>query len=207
MLKNSYTILFVLIIAITAIGEISAADGTPEAIAKKVESNEKIGILIEKVESNEGIERCRHCGRFIRIGNIHRDAVTIIGKHLEDGLNSRKTVISGGSEQEKYINVYIFRFEERKGGNYSVERPAGVGFHMHFYENGILKRIFVFDEDQKALTDNIFGIGKFFKRGGKWITAEQLSGEGIEKGLDLFIETIPQVSEKDSIMPTEEMLR
>jgi hypothetical protein len=37
------------------------------------------------------------------------------------------------------------------------------------------------------------------------MTAEQLSGEGIEKGLDFFIESLPAVSEKDSMMPTEEM--
>jgi hypothetical protein len=204
MRKNPYISLFALIIMLI-FSTISAADSSPETVAGKAESNEKIGISIEKAESNEGIEQCKHCGRFVKNGNIHRDAVTIVGRQLEEGLNSRRIGISGGKKQDKYINVYIFRFEERKGGNYSVEKPAGVGFHMHLYENSILKQIFVFDEDQKSLTENIFNIGLFFKRGGKWITAEQLSGEGIEKGLEFFIESLPAVSEKDSMMPTEEM--
>jgi hypothetical protein len=43
--------------------------------------------------------------RFIRIGNIHRDAVTIITKHLEDGLNLRKTVIAGAGSRR---NILMF---------------------------------------------------------------------------------------------------
>lgn len=171
MRKYPYTSLLAIIIIFIS-GIILAADNNFEKVSERPEPLEQIGITIEKVGSNEGIERCKHCGRFVRNGIIHRDAVIAVSKQLEEGLSSRKIGISGGKERDKFINVYIFRFEERKGGNYSVEKPAGVGFHMHLYENGAIKQIFVFDEDQKALTDNIFGIGKFFKRGGKWIGSD-----------------------------------
>jgi hypothetical protein len=160
-------------------------------------ADEGIGISVEKVESNEGIGRCKYCGRFIKNGNVHRDALIIVGKQLEEGLYARKIKFSGGKERDQYINVYIYRFEERKGGNYSVEKPAGVGFHMHLFENNTLKQVFIFDEDQQALTDNLLGIGKFFKRGGKWITVEKLSEEGIEKGLDALMEDVSRGAEKD----------
>jgi hypothetical protein len=131
-----------------------------------------------------------------------------VGKQLEEGLYARKIKFSGGKESDRYIHVYIYRFEERKGGSYSVEKPAGVGFHMHLFENNTLKQIFVFDEDQQALTENLFGIGKFFRRGGKWITAEKLSEEGVEKGLDVLVEDVSQGAEKGSGMQhTEDIPR
>jgi len=192
-LKKTYIALLVLI-AIFTIAVICRAD-------------ENIGVYIEKVESTEGIDRCKYCGRFIKNGNVHRDALVIVGKQLEDGLHARKIIFSGGKERDQYINVYVYRFEERKGGNYSVEKPAGVGFHMHLFEDNTLKKIFVFNEDQQALTDNLFGIGKFFSRGGKWITAEALSKEGVEKGLDALVEKVSQAVERDSALPTQDTPR
>jgi len=78
---------------------------------------------------------------------------------------------------------------------------------MHLLENNVLKSIFVFDEEQQALTQNLFDIGKFFKRGGRWITAEKLSEEGIEKGLDTLLEEFSQEPEKAPISPTEDVSR
>jgi hypothetical protein len=200
MRKNTYIALLIPIIIFIFVA-ISTANEDAGTVVEKVEDPEGVGIVIDKADGNQGIDRCKYCGRFIKNGNIHRDALLIAGRQLEEGLSSRKIKFSGGKERDQYINVYIFRFEERKGGNYSVEKPAGVGFHMHLYENGTLKRIFVFDEDQQALTANVFGIGKFFKRGGKWITAEKLFEEGIEKGLDAFAEDLPRGIEKGSDAP------
>lgn len=188
-LKKTYFALLVLA-AIFAFAVICHADGG-------------IGVSIEKAESAESIDRCEYCGRFIKKGNVHRDALVIMGKQIEEGLYTKKINVSGGKESNQYIHVYIYRFEERKGGNYSVEKPAGVGFHMHLFENNNIKQIFVFDEDQQALSDNLFGIGKFFRRGGKWITAEALSEEGVEKGLDTLVEDASQGDERTSMPPTE----
>ena len=38
-------------------------------------------------------------------------------------------------------------------------------------------------ETQEALTSNLLGIGDFFKRKGKWVTAEDLCGEGMDKAI------------------------
>ncbi len=51
-------------------------------------------------------------------------------------------------------------------------------------------RTFVFDEDQKALSQDILGIGKFFRRGAKWITVDKLAEEGINKGTDYLLEIL-----------------
>ncbi|GHV55345.1 hypothetical protein FACS1894206_09640 [Deltaproteobacteria bacterium] len=40
-----------------------------------------------------------------------------------------------------------------------------------------------FDETQAALADNLLDAGKFFARGGKWITATELAREGMVKAV------------------------
>jgi hypothetical protein len=55
-------------------------------------------------------------------------------------------------------------------------------------EGATVGKVFVFDESQQALSQNVLGIGKFFKRGGKWVTSEDLSNEGIEAGLNYLTE-------------------
>jgi len=86
--------------------------------------------------------------------------------------------------QPTYLNVFIYRFQERQGGNFSVVRPASVGFHVHLVENGVLTDVFAFDETQQPLSDNIFRFFTFLKRGAKWITAGELAREGVHKSVD-----------------------
>ncbi|HME62306.1 MAG TPA: hypothetical protein VKH62_13770, partial [Candidatus Binatia bacterium] len=40
-----------------------------------------------------------------------------------------------------------------------------------------------FDETQKSLSENIFAIGDIGQRGVRWLTAEQLTQEGVRKAL------------------------
>ena len=42
----------------------------------------------------------------------------------------------------------------------------------------------IFDETQQPLSENVFRLGTFLKRGGKWITVDQLAQEGVEKVVD-----------------------
>jgi hypothetical protein len=146
-----------------------------------------IGVFVEKItidKETSRIDKCKYCGRLIKVGKIHTDADIIIGNQVGVELDYRKIQHEWGKDKKKYLHVYIYRFEERKGSDFAVEKPAGVGFHMHIIENDSIKRIFAFDEDQRSLSENVLNIGKFFKRGGKWITADVLSQEGIEKGLN-----------------------
>jgi hypothetical protein len=138
-----------------------------------------VGIVVEKVESkgNEKIEVCKYCGKFINKGIIHSDAEKIVKELLEQALTQRSVGYRDGKEKQPYINVLIYRFEERRGGNLAVDKPAGVGLHMHLIQGTVVGRTFVFDEDQKPLSQDILSIGKFFKRGGKWITVDKLAEE------------------------------
>lgn len=147
-----------------------------------------VWVEIERFQGGEGFATCPYCRRQIKVGRIHKDAETIIKKRVQDDLIERGIGLKEDKGQSQYINILIYRFEERKGGNFAVEKPAGVGFHMHLMKDNVVGRVFVFDEDQQALSQNLLNIGKFFKRGGKWVTAERLAEEGIHAGLDHLLE-------------------
>ena len=151
-----------------------------------------VGIVVQRAEINEGerIHQCPSCGKFINIAHIHTDAEKIVKEKLKSALTERGIGYSEGTEKQPYIHVYIFRFQERRGGNLAVDRPAGVGLHMHLMEGTVIGRTFVFDEDQQSLSQNVLGIGKFFRRGAKWITVDELAEEGIIKGTDYLLEAL-----------------
>jgi hypothetical protein len=150
-----------------------------------------LGVEVERIaEESGGIDKCKYCGKAISAGRVHQDAVIIIKNQLQSALTDRDIGYGEGKMKTQYINVLIYRYEERQGGNYAVDKPARVGFHMHLMSKGVLKRVFVYEEDQQSLMENLFNIGKFMKRGGKWVTAERLSDDGINKGLDNLLEVV-----------------
>lgn len=146
-----------------------------------------LGTVVERIKDENSI-RCPVCGRAINPGVIHTDAAAIVKEKLKTALTDRDVGYSDGTRKgQPYVHVLIYRFQERKGGNYAAEKSASVAFHMHLMKDGALGKVFEYSEEQKALTDNLFTVGKFLKRGGKWVTADELAEEGINAGLDEFI--------------------
>ncbi len=84
-------------------------------------------------------------------------------------------------QSEGALIMTVSRFQERIGNNRSISFPAAVTFNYKLI-NGMSGAILcngVFEETQQALTENLFNFGKASRRGFKWITAEQLAGEGL----------------------------
>jgi len=84
---------------------------------------------------------------------------------------------------------YVYRYTEREGYKYSAEHPASVFFEIHLIktiDGSIIWRGF-FDKTQKSLMEDVFQISSFFKGGGKWITARQLT----EQGMNEIFKTFP----------------
>jgi hypothetical protein len=84
---------------------------------------------------------------------------------------------------------YIYRYTERVGYDYSSEHPASVAFEIHLIKaiDGSTIWRGVFDKTQKSLMEDVFQASSFFKGGGKWLTARQLS----KQGMDEIFETFP----------------
>lgn len=71
-------------------------------------------------------------------------------------------------------------FQERIGSSYGITRPASVGFEVELFSVWDDKNLWrsSFYETQASLTEDIGTLPLFIKRGGKWITVEELSRYG-----------------------------
>ena len=79
----------------------------------------------------------------------------------------------------------IERFRERIGDDWGVKSPASVAFVLDLIDvrRGDVIWSARFDETQKALSDNIFGLGDIGQRGVRWLRAEQLATDGVKKAV------------------------
>ena len=61
------------------------------------------------------------------------------------------------------------------------ELPASVTMEFYLLDvrNGSIARRYTFDETQQPLLANLLDFGKFVSRGGKWVSAYELAGEGM----------------------------
>lgn len=91
---------------------------------------------------------------------------------------------------------YLYRYQERKGYDYSVEKPASVFFEIHLFrvQDGALVWKGVFNKTQSSLMENVLGVSYFLKDKGRWLTAKELAMEGMEDTVRRF----PGVA-KDSV--------
>ncbi len=86
------------------------------------------------------------------------------------------------------VSGVVFSFRQRVGSGLSIESPASVGFGVHLLRavDGRLIWSRHFHETQKSLSENLFKLGTFVKRGGGWLTAEELAGFGLDEVMGTF---------------------
>jgi hypothetical protein len=83
---------------------------------------------------------------------------------------------------------HLYRFRDRVGTQYSVKVPASVAFDIHLISvrDGRVLWSGNFDETQQSLFEDLYQLGTFLNRGGRWITARELAVSGLEGMLDTF---------------------
>jgi len=83
------------------------------------------------------------------------------------------------------ISGRVIRYRERVGGDFGVQSPASVAFVLEVRDarRGDVVWSARFDETQRPPTENIFTIGEFAQRGARWLTAEELTREGVKKAV------------------------
>jgi hypothetical protein len=86
----------------------------------------------------------------------------------------------------------VSRFRERVGDEWGAKSPAAVSFVLDLIDvqRGDVIWSARFDETQKSLSENIFAIGEFSQRGGRWLSAEQLMQEGVKKAIGQLHQTL-----------------
>lgn len=105
-------------------------------------------------------------------------------------LTERELVMKIGRnvEAQSVVVGRIFQYREREGTAYSVETPASVAFDIILLRvsDGQVLWADHFVETQKALSENLFLLGTFIRRGGKWLTADELADFGLKQVFKTF---------------------
>jgi hypothetical protein len=83
---------------------------------------------------------------------------------------------------------YLYAFRERKGGALGAESPAYVAFEMVLMsvESGRLLWQPKFSETQVPLNQNLFELGKFIQRKGRWVTAREMAAQALKEMLQTY---------------------
>ena len=91
------------------------------------------------------------------------------------------------------LETRLTRYVEREGGPYGAQRPAAVtvGYRLYNVETGTVLCHGRFDEQQQSLMENLFSLGKAGRRGMTWLTAEELSRDGLRE----LIQKCPHLAE------------
>ena len=119
-----------------------------------------------------------------------RDAASILDtleRREEQPLSRRQQIARTGKRlgADGIILGHVYRFRERSGGGMASESPSSVAFDMYLIDcrqERVLWSAF-YDYTQRPLSENLGGIGNFFRRGGRWATAEELAAKAME---DIF---------------------
>ncbi len=152
----------------------SAAEGNPERVLET--------LFLEQLDKNKPkfslIAGERVAGVFRRVS--------------ADSLKTplRQVLRDVGNElgAEGVVAGYLYRFRERKGVAYTVEQPASVAFEIHLLRvsDGALIWRGTFDKTQSSLMEDLFQFSSFYRGKGRWVTAEELTEEGLEQVLKTF---------------------
>jgi len=108
----------------------------------------------------------------------------------EIGMSEHRLIVETGKrlEADAVMSGTIYRFRERVGAALSVDTPASVAFGMHLVRvaDGRLMWVGHFDETQHSLSEDLFRLRTFVKRGGGWLTAEELASFGFQEVMATF---------------------
>ena len=80
----------------------------------------------------------------------------------------------------------LFFWQQREGGNWGVERPAGAAFSLFLVDvkNKQLLRRATYSAVQQSLTQNLLDARKFFTLGARWVTVEELADFGMQQAVE-----------------------
>ena len=112
----------------------------------------------------------------------------LISQILEETKNPAEIVkqLSEKTNTQAVLYSKIYRFEERKGGSFSIAEPASVAFALILYDGKTGRILWMekFNETQKPLSENILNIKLYGKL--KWLTAEELAQRGLMEVFKTF---------------------
>ena len=91
--------------------------------------------------------------------------------------------VGSSLEGDAVVAGTIYRWRDRLGAEYGVERAASVAFSLYMVDSrdGTVLWRGQFDKTQKGLSENIFDLSLFYRSGARWLTADELAMIGLEQ--------------------------
>lgn len=88
---------------------------------------------------------------------------------------------------------FLYAFRERKGASLGVDSPAHVSFEIVLVsvDSGRLLWQPKFSETQEPLNENLFELGKFIRRKGRWVTAREMAEQALKEILRTYPKPTP----------------
>jgi hypothetical protein len=102
-----------------------------------------------------------------------------------------------GQKADGVLIGYLYAFRERRGGALGVESPAYIAFEMVLVsvESGQLLWQPKFSETQEPLNQNLFELGKFIQRKGRWVTAREMAAQALQEMVQAYPGPAPDTGE------------
>lgn len=168
--------------------------------------------MSEGMEKESGV-RCPFSGSMFIVGTVSPEAGQVLTDGLISELKGLKKfdVFPAGQSYDSSLSYklsdkqyliqaarkagadsvmigHIYRYRERAGNEYAVNSPASVSYDLHLIRVSDARVLWSdrWDETQQSLTENLFNIGAFFKRKGRWVSAGELALSGLKKVLKPF---------------------
>jgi len=103
----------------------------------------------------------------------------------DPGMSERELLVEMGKrlQADAVMSGMIYRFRQRIGTSFSVDTPASVALGVHLIRVADSRLIWtgIFDETQHSLSENLLQLRTFVRRGGGWLTAQQLATFGLHE--------------------------
>jgi hypothetical protein len=172
----------------SAVSEIEEAGLIRSPFSESVFVSEPISQDITDKMTYKLFSRLKDYAGYEVIGRDKEEAILSGPLSSGQGRRDKETFmrIGGILSAEAVMVGYIYRWRERRGSDYSVDRPASTAFELCLIrsKDGEILWNASFDKTQAPLSENILEARIFFKGKGKWMTVESLADLGLSDILD-----------------------
>ena len=155
-------------------GAVFMAEQIPQGVPDKMTT-----ILFERLQGHKGFEliglsKAQGVSESIMSSDQNLSEIEIL-KRIGQAFSANAVMIG-----------YIYRWQERKGTDYSVDSPASAAFELYLIRSDDGSVIWKgrFDKTQAPLSENILDMSSFLKGKGKWMTVEDMATLGLREMLD-----------------------
>lgn len=113
-----------------------------------------------------------------------RAALARMSLENEDLVPDRQAIVNIGNalSADAVLAGFVYRFKDRVGTAYGVDSPASVAFELHLVQmpDGRIVWSASVDDTQLSLSEDLFQVGKFIERKGRWVTASDMAREALD---------------------------